>query len=362
MSLNDKKIGIALSGGGIRAAIFHLGIFKWLAEENALENIEHISTVSGASICVGLLYSYNNNKFPTSKEYNEVLEKVKNAILNNNIQKHLIFTTLKQVNNFFNKPKILSKLMKKHWNMTAKFSDLEKIPRWSINATTIETGKRFSFSQKHIGDYKLGYIKDLNYDISMAVAMSAAFPFLIGKQYFKIESKEWFDHNDKPIKNIQKSIHLWDGGVYDNLGLEAIYKMDKGGYCKDDLNFLIVANAAQSLNTNYKMKKFGLRRILDISMSQVHFLRVRSYIDFINRNKNGLYINIGNHASNILMRAKIPSKEKLNIINSYDTKQNCYKIKNYKTTLESPTKKDFEMILRHGYENAKYSYVRYLFN
>ena len=53
--------------------------------------------------------------------------------------------------------------MKKHWNMTAKFSDLEKIPRWSINATTIETGKRFSFSQKHIGDYKLGYIKDLNY-------------------------------------------------------------------------------------------------------------------------------------------------------------------------------------------------------
>ena len=41
------------------------------------------------------------------------------------------------------------------------------------------------------------------------------------------------------------------------------------------------------------------------------------------------------------MRAKIPSKEKLNIINSYDTKQNCYKIKNYKTTLESPTKEDF---------------------
>ena len=35
---------------------------------------------------------------------------------------------------------------------------------------------------------------------------------------------------------------------------------------------------------------------------------------------------------------------------------------NYKTTLESPTKEDFEMILRHGYENAKYSYVRYLFN
>ena len=30
MALNDKKIGIALSGGGIRAAIFHFGVLKWL--------------------------------------------------------------------------------------------------------------------------------------------------------------------------------------------------------------------------------------------------------------------------------------------------------------------------------------------
>ena len=105
---------------------------------------------------------------------------------------------------------------------------------------------------------------------------------------------------------------------------------------------------------DYRLVFLGIIFLITIS-------NLFAYI-FINRNKNGLYINIGNHASNILMRAKIPSKEKLNIINSYDTKQNCYKIKNYKTTLESPTKEDFEMILRHGYENAKYSYVRYLFN
>ena len=94
MALNDKKIGIALSGGGIRAAIFHLGVFKWLAEENALENIEHISTVSGASIGIALLYSLNNNKFPSSKEYNKVLEKVKETIIRNDIQKKLIYITL----------------------------------------------------------------------------------------------------------------------------------------------------------------------------------------------------------------------------------------------------------------------------
>ena len=360
MPLNDKKIGIALSGGGIRAAIFHFGVLKWLAEENALENIEHISTVSGASICIALLYSFNNNKFPSSKEYNLVLEKIKEVVLKNDIQKKLISNALSsQIHNFFNKPKILSDIMKKYWNITGKFSDLDKIPRWSINATTIETGKRFSFSQKHIGDYKLGYIKDLNYDISMAVAMSAAFPILIGSQYFKIKCKEWVDHEDRPIKNIPKSIHLWDGGIYDNLGLEAIYKMDKGGYCKDDLNFLITANAALSFNFNYRVNKFGLKRMLDIAMSQVHFLRVRSYIDFINRNKNGLYLNIGNHASKILRNSKIDKAVKEKIINSCDTKENCIKVKNYKTTLFSPKREDFDMILRHGYETAKCYYYGY---
>lgn len=362
MSLRDKKIGIALSGGGIRAAIFHLGVFKWLAEENALENIEHISTVSGASICVGLIYSFNNNKFPSSNNYNDVLEKIKEAVIKHNVQKKLISYALsRQIHNFFNKPKILSKIMQKYWNMTGKFSDLEKKPRWSINATTIETGKRFAFSQKHIGDYKLGYIKDLNYDISMAVAMSAAFPFFIGNQYFKIKCQEWVDHNDNPIANIPKSIHLWDGGVYDNLGLEAIYKMDKGGYCKDDLDFLIAANAALPFNFNYKMKRFDIKRILDISMSQVNILRIRSYIDFINRNKNGIYINIGNHVGKILKNSNMPEEEKNKIIKLCDTEENCIKVQKYKTTLLSPTSEDFELILRHGYENSKYVYNGYFY-
>lgn len=46
MGKKDVKIGVALSGGGIRATIFHLGLFKWLAENELMENIKHISSVS----------------------------------------------------------------------------------------------------------------------------------------------------------------------------------------------------------------------------------------------------------------------------------------------------------------------------
>ena len=47
--------GLALSGGGLRAAFFHLGTLAFLAERDLLRNIEFISTVSGGTL-TGTLY------------------------------------------------------------------------------------------------------------------------------------------------------------------------------------------------------------------------------------------------------------------------------------------------------------------
>jgi predicted acylesterase/phospholipase RssA len=48
-------LGLALSGGGFRAAFFHLGVLARLAELDILRRVEVISTVSGGSI-IGALY------------------------------------------------------------------------------------------------------------------------------------------------------------------------------------------------------------------------------------------------------------------------------------------------------------------
>jgi NTE family protein len=50
-----SKLGIALSGGGFRAAFFHVGVLARLAELDRLREVEAISTVSGGSIA-GVLY------------------------------------------------------------------------------------------------------------------------------------------------------------------------------------------------------------------------------------------------------------------------------------------------------------------
>jgi hypothetical protein len=43
------RIGLALSDGGIRAAVFHLGVLRRLASGHLLENVSIVSTVSGVA-------------------------------------------------------------------------------------------------------------------------------------------------------------------------------------------------------------------------------------------------------------------------------------------------------------------------
>lgn len=49
-----SKLGLALSGGGFRAALFHLGVLRRLAELDLLRRVEVVSTVSGGSLVGGL--------------------------------------------------------------------------------------------------------------------------------------------------------------------------------------------------------------------------------------------------------------------------------------------------------------------
>ena len=51
----ERRLGLALSGGGFRASFFHIGVLARLAELDLLRSIELISTVPGGSI-TGALY------------------------------------------------------------------------------------------------------------------------------------------------------------------------------------------------------------------------------------------------------------------------------------------------------------------
>src|SRR2546430_8343282 len=45
-----NRIGLALSGGGFRASLFHLGLVRFLRDAGILSQVSHITSVSGGSI------------------------------------------------------------------------------------------------------------------------------------------------------------------------------------------------------------------------------------------------------------------------------------------------------------------------
>lgn len=365
MTVSKRAIGISMSGGGIRATVFHLGVLKWLAENNLLENVSRISTVSGASLCAGLVFSHNCGKWPTSAAYiNTVLPRIQQVLLQKDIQKIALQQLALSPWWWNKKVNLMAKMMNKHWGVSGKIAELDENPKWYINCTTYETGKRFRFTQANMGDYQLGYVTKPDIPVADAICSSAGFPVLIGPYKMDIAQYIWAPsaYSKGQFQKPERYIHLWDGGVYDNLGLESVFKPDNGGTLSDGVDYLIVSNASGGLGHEKRTSELSgknLKRLLDISMDQVSALRNRSVMDYIKRTGDGMYLNIGNSAAFIAESAGVSSALKAQMVAQCMSESEALKVQHYPTTLNKPSETDFELIFRHGYEVAKCTDICY---
>ena len=66
-NLNTSPFGIALSGGGYRATLFHLGALRRLNEIGWLPRLERIVSVSGGSLLLGYLLCRSPDVLDKSK-------------------------------------------------------------------------------------------------------------------------------------------------------------------------------------------------------------------------------------------------------------------------------------------------------
>lgn len=335
-ALKDRRIGLALSGGGHRAAVFHLGVLSYLADNDLLDQVHHISTVSGGSVVTALVYKLNGYKFPTSKEYKDkVLPHLEEYFTNRSLQGSLIRNSIRHF--IIDRHKALSYTLKHDWGIDKCLQDTEANPVWTINTTTLETGKSWQIEKRGMGDYKLGKkIKNPKIDLSDAVAASAGFPFGVGPMSLDIAK-----YNFKP-KDFEKEkhLHLYDGGVYDNLGLEPLVKNNFSNFSKD-IDFLLVSDASKPLLE----KKVGYfkraNRLIDISTEQIRSLKKRLFIKFLESNSDkGLYLRIG--------------KEHYGLIDEAN------KAREFGTNFKKMSEDDFDSIKANGYVTARSKFDSFL--
>lgn len=371
------NIGLALSGGGFRATGFHLGVLARLAEQKRLEDVAFLSTVSGGSLCIGLVYALNDFKWPTSQEFMDgVQPRARELMISRDLQFRMILRILMfPLRIFWSRAKDLSYLLRKHWGVTVNLCDLPERPRWMINATCYETAKNWRFERFRMGDYLFGYTYDTDILLSDALAASAGFPGLIGPLILDTRPYSWFkykrrklgptnqmdpdDHVNRktePVTPDYSKLHLWDGGVYDNLGLEGLHNFREGW--REGIDFVIVSDASgKSRPERYWVWKSLMRIITGVMMDQIRSLRSRAVLERMINHKNedpGGFIRIGNTCSYVLrgteMEDEIPDMS-LHCL----TKEEADSAANMKTEIGRLSEERYELLFRHGFEVADYT-------
>jgi predicted acylesterase/phospholipase RssA len=285
------SVGLALSGGGFRAAFYHIGVLAKLAEMDMLRKVEALSCVSGGSI-IGAHYYLEVRKLLSEKpdheiakgDYIEIVKRIEKDFLagvQTNIRTRVManpWTNLKMIfSSNYSRTRRVGELYEK--NIFSRVQDGEggeprwlneikiqpkgepagfhprndnwrraaKVPILILNATTLNTGHNWQFTATWMGEPPASIDSEVdgNYRLRRmyyeqapdrykgirlghAVAASSCVPGL-------------FEPLALPKLYEGLIVRLVDGGVYDNQGTSSL--LDQG------CNILLVSDASGQMNT-----------------------------------------------------------------------------------------------------------------
>ncbi len=254
----SDDFALCLSGGGLRATLFHLGLVKALrchsaGGRTALSAVREIYSVSGGSILAAHLVKnwdqYNGDDEQFAKMEKEVRDFAGRNIRDRVIRRWLLTRWLGLRRSFW--------LQKEYEALVGRGSigdcydeaSANPPPKLHILATSFKTGQLCSFGSDSF-ELMRGTADKPDFvetpgghlPLAYAVAASSAFPPL----FPPIPLTEDMLRNPEP-EDFLGTIHLSDGGVYDNLGVEHL-RMSRGRYSNQP-GTVIVSNAGGSFRT-----------------------------------------------------------------------------------------------------------------
>ena len=224
LNRKDHGMGLALSGGGFRATLFHLGAVWRLNEMAMLPEIGRISSVSGGSILSGLMsVQWERLTFENNIAIN--FEDVIVSPLWDFCSRHIYWPAflLGTVSGTWQ----LERAYRKHLTGESELQHLPEHPEFFLNAAHIETGRNCTLSKEGLHIWRIGDIEIANLPLAKVIAASSACPPMFPAVTIKLDASKFREakYSDLFHRNDLKShISLTDGGAYDNLGVHAIRK------------------------------------------------------------------------------------------------------------------------------------------
>jgi NTE family protein len=304
----EPGIGLCLSGGGYRAMLFHVGSIWRLNETGYLSRLNRISSVSGGSICAGqLAIAWPDLDFSggvASKLVDRFVGPLR-RLADHTIDRGGIVSGILTPGSIGEK---VAAKYKEHLFGDRTLQDLPDEPRFVINATNLQSAVLWRFEKPYMRDYRVGEVVKPKVQLATAVAASAAFPPFLSPVRLKLEESDFTPNSGDDLQKppYTTDVVLADGGVYDNLGLETVWKRYKT---------IFVSDGGGHIAPNPKPPADWFRqfpRILSVIDNQVRSLRKRDVISLYKLGlRDGTYWGIRSHIGDYKLSDALPCDDEL---------------------------------------------------
>jgi NTE family protein len=286
-------VGLCLSGGGFRATLFHTGSLWRLNEAAQLPRLDRISSVSGGSITAGVLALHWREL-----EFDErgVAVNFADAVVKplRDFAKRTVDVWAVLVGALTPGLTINRKLAGSYRALfgRANLSELPGRPEFVFDATSLQSGDLWRFSTRAEGDWRVGSRSAPDTELALVVAASSAFPPILSPARLSFPAGTLQNGSDADVNHAPYTTRavLVDGGVYDNLGLEAVWKT-----CKQ----VLISDAGGHMGDKPRPASFWplqTLRVLGVIDNQVRDLRKRqAVLSFIDSQRTGAYWGIRSH-------------------------------------------------------------------
>ncbi|MCI0488991.1 MAG: patatin-like phospholipase family protein [Blastocatellia bacterium] len=300
-SVFTGKVGLALSGGGFRASLYHIGVLAKLAELDVLRHVEVLSCVSGGSITgahyyleVRKLFQEKEDGRITRDDYIEIVKRIERDFLEGvqtNVRTRVIagwWTNVKmifksnysrtmRVGELYEK-QIYSRIEDRHeeekyeprWlndlkvqpkgeaqGFSPKYDNWRraaKVPILVLNATSLNTGHNWQFTATWMGEppsaidtdvdgnYRLRrmyYTEAPNGYKRYRLGYAVAASSCVPGLFEPLALPDLYEHSDTGERI---TVRLVDGGVHDNQGTASL--LEQG------CTVLLVSDASGQMNSD----------------------------------------------------------------------------------------------------------------
>ncbi|MBI1246744.1 hypothetical protein GC197_02725 [bacterium] len=256
------KIGLALSGGGFRATLFHLGVVRFLKDVDLLSSVTDIASVSGGSIFAAHLTlnwdRYNGSDEEFDEAIGEIVRFVQFDVRNHVVRRlplqypvRLLSQLARLSSRKFTPNAILEECYQRYLYKDTCLYELPEQPMLHILATSVSNGGLSVFNRNGLyvqqrtdgNEVRFDYVPGKMASISRVVGASSAFPGFFPPVEFTAADLGVRD-GEFPTE------YFTDGGVYDNLGIRAFSWLKETGNQFDEVFVSDAGKPFQILSDN----------------------------------------------------------------------------------------------------------------